>query len=99
MSYDVLLRRAAERDIADALRWYEDQEPGLGSLLHGELDHTLRHLAEHPLIYPAVYRGIRRAIVSRFPLLVWFQVMDNQVLVLACTHGRMGPRQVAAHLR
>ncbi|WP_258868133.1 hypothetical protein [Alkalilimnicola ehrlichii] len=41
MSFDVRLRREAERDVEEAARWYERQREGLGQQF---LDEVLRTL-------------------------------------------------------
>ena len=58
----------------------------------------LGRLAETPLVYPVLYRNVRRAVLHRFPCLVWYQVQDSRVTVIACTHGRIDPRKIPARL-
>lgn len=78
MSFRVHVRRAAELEAAAAQIWYETQRSGLGAEFHSELSHILTHLAETPLIYPIVYRDVRRAVVRRFPYLVWYRVFGER---------------------
>jgi plasmid stabilization system protein ParE len=59
---------------------------------------TLARLAETPLIYPVVYRNIRRAVLHRFPFLIWYSVEGSVVTVLACTHGKAEPSMVRRRL-
>jgi hypothetical protein len=42
---------------------------------------------------------VRRAIVPRFPYLLWYRVMNQNVTVLACTHVRQDPEKVIKRLR
>jgi plasmid stabilization system protein ParE len=93
LSYEVQIRRAAELDVAEAQLWYETQRSGLGAEFHSEVSEVIDRLAETPLIYQLVYRDIRRAIVHRFPYLIWYRVLDEVVIVLACTHGRKNPKE------
>lgn len=99
MSYTVLVRGAAERDLARAQRWYEAQQAGLGFEFHTEFGRLMARLEETPLLYPVMYRSVRRAVLHRFPFLVWFVVQDSVVKVLACTHGRTDPRRLPGRLR
>ncbi|MGH8453131.1 MAG: type II toxin-antitoxin system RelE/ParE family toxin [Nevskiales bacterium] len=99
MSYSVYVRRAAERDVAQAQKWYEEQQRGLAAEFHVEFSATLGRLTETPLIYPALYRNVRRAVSHRFPYLVWYRVQNSRVTVLACTHGKADPGKVLARLR
>ena len=96
MSYEVRIRRAAELDVAEAQLWYETQRGGLGAEFHSGVSQVIDRLAETPLIYQVVYKDIRRAIVHSFPYLVWFRVLGEVVIVLACTHGRKDPERVKA---
>jgi plasmid stabilization system protein ParE len=99
VSFDVQLRRAAEVDVAEAQIWYEAQRSGLGGEFHSEVSHVIDRLAETPLIYQTVYRDVRRAIVHRFPYLVWYRVLGELVTVLACTNARQDPGKVVSRLR
>ena len=99
MTFRVRVRRAAELDVAGAEDWYEEQQVGLASAFHRELSAVVDRLGETPLIYPVVYRDVRRAVVHRFPFLVWFRVAGSVVTVLACTHGKADPSRIPARLR
>ncbi len=74
MSFTVYVRRAAELDVANAQRWYEEQQAGLAAQFHYELSVVITRLSETLLIYPVVYRNIRRAVLRRFPYLVWLSL-------------------------
>lgn len=99
MSYKVHVRGAAELDVALAQDWYEGQRPGLGSEFNAEFGRIVARLEQTPLIYPAVHRTVRRAVLRRFPFLVWFRVEASTVIVLACTHGKLDPDAVSQRLR
>lgn len=99
MSYEVQIRRAAELDVAETELWYESQRSGLGSEFHSEVSQVIDRLAETPFIYQVVYQDIRRAIVHRFPYLIWYRVLHEVVVVLACTHGRQNPSKAVARFQ
>ena len=91
MTYPVVIRPAAAADIESARDWYNRARPGLGDEFLTALDDTLRRVREAPDQYPAVHRGIRRALLKRFPYGVFFRFADDTVLVIACFHGRRNP--------
>ena len=99
MSYEVQVRRAAELDIAEAQIWYETQQSGLGGEFRAEVSGVIDRLAATPLIYQLVHCEIRRAIVRRFPYLIWYRVDAETVVVLACTYAGRDPQRVKARLR
>lgn len=94
MSYEVHVRRAAELDIAAAQVWYETQQAGLGAEFRSEISRVIDRLAESPFVYQLVHRDIRRAIVRRFPYLIWYRVASETVIVLACTYAGRDPERV-----
>lgn len=96
MSYEVQIRRAAELDLAEAQLWYETQRSDLGAKFHAEVSQVIDRLAETPLLYQVTHRDIRRALVRRFPYLVWYRVTGKTVVVLACTHARQDSEFVKA---
>jgi len=98
LSFNVQVRRAAEFDVAAAQIWHETQRTGLGAEFHFEFSQVIARPSETPLIYSAVYRDVRRAVVHRFPYLIWYRVLDKDVMVLACTHGRQDPDKVSSRL-
>lgn len=71
----------------------------MAAQFHHELGVVMTRLAETPLICPEVYRNIRRAVLHRFPYLVWYQVEGSVVTVLVCTHGKLDPGNVGRRLR
>ena len=99
LSYSVQIRQSAERDAAEAQSWYESQQVGLAALFHAEFSATINRLAEMPLIYPVLYRDVRRAVLHRFPYLIWYRVANTAVTVLACTHGKINPARVSWRIR
>lgn len=99
MSYEVQVRRAAELTIAEAQVWYETQQSGLGAEFRSEVSRVIDRLAATPLIYQVVHRHIRRAIVRRFPYLIWYRIVAETVVVLACTYAGRDPERVKARFR
>ena len=98
LSHVVELRRAAELDIAEAQLWYEMQSVGLGRKFYAAICRVLDRLAENPRMYQLVYRDVRRAVVHRFPYLIWYRVTAKKVTILACTDGRQAPGRALARL-
>lgn len=56
-----------------------------------ELDAVYTRLSENPYLYPIIHRGIRRAIVRRFPYGVFYLVAVDDVRVLAIVDMARNP--------
>jgi plasmid stabilization system protein ParE len=95
----VFLRRAAELDLVAIEDWYDGQEHGLGREFREAVDAAITRIADNPLAYPERYRGVRRALLRRFPYVLWYRPLDDVVVILACVHGRRDPRAIRARLR
>ena len=85
------LRPRAEHDIQAAFEWYESQRPGLGDEFLVAVRQRLEAVRAFPESCPVIYRDIRRAVVSRFPYLVFYVVKPARVSVLAVLHHARDP--------
>jgi plasmid stabilization system protein ParE len=81
----------AERDIHSAFEWYELQQPGLGEEFLVTLRERLETVRGFPEAFPVIYRDVRRAVVSRFPYVVFYVVRPTRVAVLAILHQSRNP--------
>ena len=69
MTYPVIIRGLAERDLEEASGWYDLQRMGLGAEFLDAVTELIRRLAENPASYPVVNKETRRAVLRRFPYL------------------------------
>jgi plasmid stabilization system protein ParE len=88
----LVLRREAEADILEAFRWYESKRPGLGHTFVDVVDNAFERLAETPSSFPVAYRDLRRLVLRRFPYVVYFRVVEDNIQVFGVMHGRRDPR-------
>jgi toxin ParE1/3/4 len=91
MTRRFILRPRAENDIQAAFEWYESQRAGLGDQFLAAVRERLEAIRNFPDANPVVYRAIRRAVVSRFPYLVFYVVRPERIAVLAVLHHARNP--------
>jgi plasmid stabilization system protein ParE len=58
---------AAQREVDDAVAWYDEREQDLGLAFLDELDRVIRRVRSFPLASPEIEPGIRRCLLARFP--------------------------------
>jgi hypothetical protein len=86
----VRLTPLAEADVARAQDDYESRELGLGNRFADQVRSTLTRIGQNPFQYQIVPNslGNRRAPVHRFPFSVWYQVLPDESIVIACLAHR-----------
>lgn len=90
MTYSVLVRSGAERDIEEALDWYSANAPEQAGRFIDELAAAIKRVREHPYASRMLRGDARRAALRVFPYQIWYQNHDDQqvVEVLAVVHAR-----------
>ncbi len=88
-----IFRPAAAADVEDAYRWYEAQQAGLGEEFLAAVSAALESVAANPERFPVVHRQTRRALLRRFPYGLFYRIIDDQVVVVACMHARRDPQR------
>lgn len=90
MTLPVVYRQRVQHDLAGAFDWYELQ--GLGTGDHFLAVQTALHaIGQYPEMFAAVHGEVRRAIVSRFPLAVFYTIEPQRVVVLRVLHTSRNP--------
>jgi len=87
------LRKAARADVAEAFRWYEARSAGLGFEFLRAVRVALAGIERAPEQYPVALDDIRKALLPRFPYVVYFVIHRRGISVLAVMHGRRDPRR------
>jgi hypothetical protein len=85
----------AELEAAEAVLWYDDQQPGLGDAFLAELHEAFERIDGRPAEPSRLqsYSGgheVRRCLLKRFPYIVIY-VMRQRPLVVAVSHARRRP--------
>jgi toxin ParE1/3/4 len=99
LSYGLIIRSSAQRDIADLALRYNRKEFGLGEWFLICLDAALQGVARNAEIYRVVRHEYRKVLVKRFPVGVFFVLRGNAVYVDAVIDLRSDPKQIEKRLR
>jgi plasmid stabilization system protein ParE len=87
-----------EEDVLQSYSWYEKKSFGLGEEFLRMFYACVNELAGNALIYPKVHGQIRRRLLRRFPYVVYFRTVENEVVVLGIFHCARSPEKVETHL-
>jgi toxin ParE1/3/4 len=87
---------AAEEETRKAALWYERQRSGLGAEFLAAIDTAIQQLQEAPLRFSRLETlpnedTVRRRLVKRFPYAVIYELLANEIEILAVAHTRRRP--------
>lgn len=82
---------AAERELAEAVDYYNEQRPGLGFEFASEVRNAFNRIAEFPDAWPPFSVRSRRCLVSGFPFGVLYRSDADEILILAIMHLKRSP--------
>lgn len=85
------LHPEAEAELEQAAVWYDERRPGLGLEFLTAVRDGLDEVALHPLRWPVCSRRSRRYRLNRFPYAIIYQIVQDQVILLAVAHLRRRP--------
>lgn len=91
--YRLVSEPRADLDIEAAFQWYEKEQSGLGLEFLDELRLAYNRIVAGPLKYPHLRSGVRRALLKRFPYIVYFSVEPAVIVVLTVLHASRDPAE------
>ncbi len=91
MSYEIIVRPEAAREVQEAFDWYEEKSEGLGLEFLRAADACLAGIKRNPLVAPVMHQETRRALLRKFPYALFYIVKEERIIVLACFHVKRDP--------
>jgi plasmid stabilization system protein ParE len=88
----------AQKELNDAVNWYNEQADGLGNEFLDELDRAIRRAVAYPQSCTEIESGLRRCIMARFPYGLIYGLEKDKIIVVAVAHLHRHPRYWADRL-
>ena len=89
----VIFHPLADRELADAISYYEGQETGLGLEFLETVEHSVNLLMRYPEIGSKITGSIRRLFIPKFPYSLLYRLLEEeQIRILAVAHSKRKPR-------
>lgn len=93
MTPRLFVRKAARADLVEAFRWYEERSEGLGHEFLRAVRVVFHAIERAPLQFPIAVDDVRKARLRRFPYMIYFVILTQQISVIAVIHGRRHSRR------
>jgi len=90
---NVRFTSAAERELKEAIQFYEAAENGLGSRFLDEVEAAVARIVTHPSAWAAMSSRTRRCRTSRFPYGLFYQIRTEEILIVSVMDLRRDPRR------
>jgi plasmid stabilization system protein ParE len=81
----------AERELDEAVTFYESRVPGLGKAFFVEIERIVRLLRQYPGAGAPAGAKRRRVLVDRFPYFIAYERSDDSIVILAVGHQKRRP--------
>jgi plasmid stabilization system protein ParE len=90
----IIYRPEAAADVEEACAWYEGQRVGLAGEFLASLQAAEDAVRATPLAYQIHRRDTRRYRLRRFPYQLFYRVLGEHIVIVACFHVRRSPRRL-----
>jgi len=91
MSRPVVFRPQAESELISASEWYDERSAQAGREFRADVETTIQLIGTQPEIFARIRGDIRHALLRRFPYAIYFQILDDHIVILAVMHGHRDP--------
>lgn len=81
----------AEVELNDAIRYYEQEQVGLGVAFLAAVRRCTAAILEHPEASPVVHGVIRRRLCDKFPYGLLYEQRVEEIRILAVMHLKRRP--------
>lgn len=88
---NVLFTEAAQRDLDEIIRYYDNVRPGLGDELEAEVDAAVDRIVFWPHAWSKEFKEARICMTKRFPYGVVYVPEEERIVIVAVTHLHRRP--------
>jgi plasmid stabilization system protein ParE len=90
--YKIVITPTAQKDIQTGKNWYETKQNLLGNEFIDAIESAIKKIQSNPRLFSLIYKGIRRAMVKRFPFGIYYFLKDDIINIFAVIHFSRNPK-------
>jgi len=100
VSLKIVIIAPAQTEIAQAVKYYEEQRPSAGIRFWIEFKNLAKRLETFPELYSRFgKRGVRKAPMHVYPHAVYYRVVRDELRILGVVHGAMNPETIKSRFK
>jgi len=89
----------AQIELNEATDYYEECRPGLGNEFVKDIYAAIHRILLFPKAWSPISKNTRRCLVNRFPYGVIYQIVNDEILIIAVTQLNRGPQDFRNRLK
>ena len=91
MIYQFRITPKASSDIIDIINWYNLQRDGLGVEFLLSFEAAIYNIKRAPLTNKLIDKKTRKALLSRFPYNVYYDLIGDKIVIFRVLHNKRHP--------
>lgn len=91
MAFKIFFTKRAERNIEDAIDYYEFKKENLGLEFYEDLMGNLNYIIENPFMFPVKVYPFREYPLSTFPFVIIYDIVEDVVIVVSIFNTYKNP--------
>ncbi|GGG47643.1 type II toxin-antitoxin system RelE/ParE family toxin [Epilithonimonas arachidiradicis] len=91
MTYKLILKSRAHKDLAEAIEYYQRKRKGLDNEFLKCVHKFFDRIAKNPLHYPLKSGQFREAYIQKFPYVIIYEIIDNEIVVFSVFNTHQNP--------
>lgn len=93
MVYKLILKPEAENDLREAIEYYQSKRKGLGLIFLKCVQKFFDRITKNPLHYPLKSNQFREAYIQKFPYIIIYEIIDNEIVVFSVFNTYQNPEK------
>jgi plasmid stabilization system protein ParE len=85
-TYEIIVTAEAEKDLRDAIKWYTQQQKGLGNTFYKNINKAFTIIKNNPLAFENRYAEVRTFTMRKFPFLIHYIIFNNNIYIVNILH-------------
>lgn len=91
MTYKLILKSNAHKELAEAIEYYQSKKKGLGLKFLKCTQKFFDRITKNPLHYPLKSNQFREAYIQKFPYVIIYELIDNEIVVFSVFNTHQNP--------
>lgn len=92
MTFRYILSPFAEEDLDAIHEWYQQCDENVFKRFDKAISEKLTSILSNPHQNPIIHRDIRRAVMKKFPYSIFYQIIEDRIIILSVLHHKRNPR-------